>query len=240
MPDEIKEPAEVIEEKKYSEKEWKGLLGDKQSETKARQKLEATLAAKETYYEAELKDLQAKLAQKESASDENYDPEDVVSIALLNKKIASLEKKLVDMYTKEKTEMTKAEKDKLFEKSLKKAKEKYSEEKTGKGLSFDEVSEGTTRMVKENKVYGDLIFNDPDPAERAYQIGLLDPVIAKRYETYKKTLPPEGVTSKEGLKGTTVPAGFYSQEYVKKMAKTPGWIKEHLAEIQESQKKWTK
>ena len=225
---------EVITEKSYSEKEWKGLLGDKQNETRARQEAQAEAANLKT----QIAELQAKMDQKTST--DIGDPEDVVTVAMLRKERDELKKELLGMYTKEKTEEATAKRDKLIEKSLKKAREKYTEEKAGKGLTFDDVNEGTARMVKENKVYGELIFNDPDPAEKAYQVGLLDPIIAKRVETYKKTLPAEGVTSKEGLTGTTVPAGFYSQEYVKKMASTPGWIKEHLAEIRESQKKWTK
>ena len=35
---------EVTTEKSYSEKEWKGLLGDKQNETKARQEAQAKAA----------------------------------------------------------------------------------------------------------------------------------------------------------------------------------------------------
>ena len=149
MPEEILEPTE---EKKYSEKEWKGLLGDKQSETRARQEAQAKAAQ----YEVQITELKTKLDQKESKQDEKYDPEDVATIAVLNKKIDSLEKKLVDMYTKEKTEMTKAEREKLFEKSLKKARGKYTEEKVGKGLTFDEVNEGTARMIKDNKIYNFL------------------------------------------------------------------------------------
>ena len=222
------------EDGNYTPEEWKGLLGDKQNEVKARQQAQADLAATKK----DIDSLTHKIKEMEAAKKDTGDPEDVVTVAMLRKEREELKKELLDLHTKGETEKTQAQKDKLFEKSLKKAKEKYTEEKAGKGLSFDEVSEGTSRMVKENKVYGELIFNDPDPAERAYQVGLLDPVIAKRYETYKKTLPAEGVTSKEGLKGTTVPGNYYSQEYVKKMSEAQ--IKEHYPEIQESMKKWNK
>jgi len=231
---------EVITEKSYSEKEWKGLLGDKQNETRARQEAQAEAVI----YKTQLADLQAQLAKKEAV--DTRDPEDVVTVAMLKKEIADLKSLYTKTETEKEAKQTKAEqekakakREKLLEKSLKDAREKYTKEKVGKGLSFDEVSEGTTRMVEKNKVYGELIFNDSDPAEKAYEVGLLDPVIAKRYETYKKTLPPEPPANKDGLTGTTVPGGFYSQEYVKKMQGT-GWIKEHLAEIRESQKKWTK
>ena len=222
------------EDGNYTPEEWKGLLGDKQNEVKARQQAQADLAATKK----DIDSLTHKIKEMEAAKKDTGDPEDVVTVAMLRKEREELKKELLDLHTKGETEKTQAQKDKLFEKSLKKAKEKYTEEKAGKGLSFDEVSEGTSRMVKENKVYGELIFNDPDPAERAYQVGLLDPIVAKRYETYKKTLPPEGVTSKEGLKGTTVPGNYYSQEMVKKMSEPQ--IKEHYPEIQESMKKWNK
>ena len=222
------------EDGNYTPEEWKGLLGDKQNEVKARQQAQADLAATKK----DIDSLTHKIKEMEAAKKDTGDPEDVVTVAMLRKEREELKKELLDLHTKGETEKTQAQKDKLFEKSLKKAKEKYTEEKAGKGLSFDEVSEGTSRMVKENKVYGELIFNDPDPAERAYQVGLLDPIIAKRHETYKKTLPAEGVTSKEGLKGTTVPGNYYSQEMVKKMSEAQ--IKEHYPEIQESMKKWNK
>ncbi|MCJ7790522.1 MAG: hypothetical protein MUP69_10195 [Candidatus Atribacteria bacterium] len=236
MAEEVKETVlEEPKEKLYSEKEWKGLLGDKQNETRARQEAQAKVAQ----YELRLAELQSKLEQKASTVEEG-DPEDVATIAVLNKKIANLESKLTGMYTKNETDKTTTEKNKLIEKSFEAASRKYTEEKAGKGLTFDEVNEGTKRMIEKNKIYRELILEDENPGEKAYEVGLLDPIIAKRKETYKKTLPPEGVTSKEGLTGTTVPGGFYTQEYVKKMSKIPGWIKEHFAEIKESQKKWNK
>ncbi len=233
MADETVETVtEEPKEKSYSEKEWKGLLSDKQSETRARQEAQAKTAQ----YEVRLAELEAKLEKASTKEEETGDPDDVATVAAVNKKIASLEKKLLDMYTKEKTEMTTAQKNKIIEKSFKKAQENHTEEKAGKGLSFDEVNEGTKRMIEKNKKYRELILDDPDPGETAYEIGLKDPIIAKRYETYKKTLPDKTVTSKEGLEGTTVPSGFYPQEMVKKMTKEQ--ISEHWEEIEESMKKW--
>jgi len=225
----IEEP----KEKSYTEKEFKGLLSDKQNETRARQEAQAKAAQ----YEVKLAELQTQLAQKTSTTQEG-DPEDVATVAVLNQKISNLENKLTGMYTKNETDKTTTEKNKLLEKSVNDAKDKYTEAKAGKGLSFDEVNEGTARMVKENPVWGQLIMNDPNPAERAYQVGLQDPIIAKRYAIYSKTLPADRVTSKEGLQGTTIPGGFYTQEYVKKMSSTPGWIKEHYEDIAKSQEKW--
>jgi|GEM_PF-3515881 len=231
MVEEVKEVTEETQEgqkeKYYSEREWKGLLSDKQREAQARQELQARLAAKETQYEDRIAQLEAKLAEKESNIG---DPDDVATVATLKKEIARVEKKLLDMYTKER-----------INESFAKAQAKYAEDKAGKGLSFEEVNEGTKRMIERNPKYRELILNDPDPGEMAYKVGLQDPVIAKRYETYKQTMPSGKVTSKEGLEGSAAAkSGYYSQEYVKKMSKTPGWITANLDKIRESQKQWDK
>jgi uncharacterized coiled-coil protein SlyX len=223
-------------EKYYSEREWKGLLSDKQREAQARQELQARLAAKETQYEDRIAQLEAKLAEKESNIG---DPDDVATVATLKKEISRVEKKLLDMYTKEKQAETKAQMEKRINESFIDAQTKYTEDKTGKGLSFEEVNEGTTRMIARNPKYRELILNDPDPGEMAYKVGLQDPVIAKRYESYKQNMPSGKVTSKEGLEGSAAAnTGYYSQEFVKKMSKTPGWITANLDKIRESQKQW--
>jgi len=135
----------------------------------------------------------------------------------------------------------KNERETQAEKSVEKAKQKYSEEKVGKGLTWDDVLEGTKRMIKENKMYEQAIAVDKDPGELIYKIGLMDPIIAKRAETYQGSLPVGGVTPKTGLKGTTKPAGYMTQAYVKEQqAKDPGFVRAHLKEIQESQKHWNK
>lgn len=218
----VEEPKETV----YSEREWKGLLGDKQNETRARQEAQAKVAQ----YEVRLAELQSKLEQKESG--DTGDPEDVATVALLNKKIDNLEKKLLGMYTNDNVE-----------KSFQKAQDKYTEEKADKGLSFDEVNEGTKRMILKNKLYRDLILNDPNPGEKAYEVGLLDPIIAQRKETYKKTLPPKTPAPKEGLTGTTIPGGFISQEALLKIPKgeiREKYIKDHWEQIEESREKWDK
>lgn len=242
MAEEVKEVTEETQEgqkeKYYSEREWKGLLSDKQREAQARQELQARLAAKETQYEDRIAQLEAKLAEKESNIG---DPDDVATVATLKKEIARVEKKLLDMYTKEKQAETKAQMEKRINKSFIDAQSKYAEGKVGKGLSFEEVNEGTKRMIERNPKYRELILNDPDPGEMAYKVGLQDPVIAKRYETYKQTMPNGKVTSKDGLEGSAAAnSGYYSQDYVKQMSKTPGWITANLDKIRESQKQWGK
>jgi len=236
------------QEKVYSEREWKGLLSDKQRETQIRQELEGKLKSTEKEYsdlKADLEGIKAELLEKKEAL--TGDDEDVATIKQmkkivvdLKKEVAKTKEELINMYTKRETEKALTEKEKKDRKSVEKARGKYTEEKAGKGLTFDEVLEGTRRMVEKNEAYKYLIANDPDPGEMMYNIGLQDSVIAERYKAYQKELTEGRVTSKAGLGGSTVPTGYYSQEYVKKMSKVPGWIKEHLKEIQESQKQWTK
>jgi len=242
----INEPGQGEGQKTYDERQWKGLLSDKQRAVERAQQLEAKLAAIETQYDSKIKDLEAQINQKEEDLDLG-DPEDVVNNATLKKLIKGLKSELAetkkemknmkDSYLSEK----KSERETLAEKSVEKARQKYSKEKVGEGLTFDEVLEGTRRMCKENKMYEHAIAADKDPGELMYKIGLMDPIIAKRAEAYQGSLPVGGVTPKTGLKGTTKPAGYMTQAYVKEQqAKDPGFVKAHLKEIQESQKYWTK
>ena len=237
MAEEVKETIETVieepKEKSYSEKEWKGLLGDKQNETRARQEAQAEAAN----LRIQIAELKHNLEQKTSTvEDDTGDPEDVATIAKLKKEIAKAKQELLGMYTKEKEEQTTAARTKKINESYEKAISKYTEEKAGKGLSFDEVvKEGTARMIAKNRVYQDLIVNDPDPAEKAYEIGLQDPIIAKRLETYKKTLPDNPITPKTGLESKAKGA-YYTPQQVQKMSDKE--VDEHFEDIKESQKKW--
>jgi len=90
-------------------------------------------------------------------------------------------------------------------------------------------------------MYEQAIAADKDPGELIYKIGLMDPIIAKRAETYQGSLPVGGVTPKTGLKGTTKPTGYMTQAYVKEQQdEDPGFVRAHLKEIHESQKHWNK
>lgn len=246
MGEEEKKEGIQTEEKTYSERQFKGLLSDKQRAVERAQQLEAKIAAIETQYDSKIKDLESQINQKEEDLDLG-DPEDVVNNATLKKLIKSLKSELAetkkemknmkDAYLGEKQ----SEKEKQAEKSVEKARQKYSKEKVGEGMTFDEVLEGTRRMCKENKMYEHAIAADKDPGELMYKIGLMDPTIAKRAEAYQGSLPVGGVTPKTNLKGTTKPAGFLPQKYVQEQAKKdPGFIKAHLKEIKESQKYWNK
>jgi hypothetical protein len=232
MDNEVNETAEERQERVYSEKEWKGLLGDKTSETRARQEAQADVARLRAEI-AVLKD------QKTSTPEESGgDPEDVVTNAALNKRIASLENKLLNMYQKEKNQEKEQTLKERIDESFEKAKGKYTEEKAGKGLTFDEVWEGTQRMIKNNDGYKYAIAHAKNPGEEAYKIGLRDEIIAQRYETYKNKLPPSGVTPKKGLESPKVPGAFYTPQMVQKMSDQE--IDQHYEEILESQKNWGK
>ena len=98
--------------------------------------------------------------------------------------------------------------------------------------------EGTQRELKKNPSYQGVIVNSKDPGKEAYEIGLKDPVIAKRVETYKKTLPPPGVTSKKGMETKKVPGAYYTPQMVQKMSDEE--IDLHYDDITESQKSWGK
>ena len=234
------------EVKTYDERQWKGLLGDKQEAVERARTAEAKLAAIQTQYDSKIKDLESQINQKQNEL--NFgDDDDVVTNANLKKYITSLKKDL-DSAKKEMKDMKnyyleekKTERETLAKQSIEKAKAKYSEDKVGKGLTWEEVLEGTQRMIKENKMYEQAIAADKDPGELIYKIGLMDPTIAKRAEAYKRNESVPGVTSKTGLKGTTKPAGFLPQKYVQEQAKKdPGFVRKHLKEIQESQKFWSK
>jgi len=221
------------EQGNYSADEWKGLLGDKQNEVRNRQQAHADLAVSKKTIE----ELNAKIKEL-STKKEVGDPEDIMTRAEVLRLMKAQRNEMTDEYTKAETTKSKKSQEARIEASFEKAKGKYTVEKAGKGLTFDEVWEGTQRVIKDEPDQGAIIAKSKNPGEKAYEIGLRDSVIAKRLATYKKTLPPPGKADKEGLGGTTVPGAFYSQEMVKKMSEAQ--IKEHYPEIQESMKKWDK
>ena len=226
MSEEIKndDVLEEVQGKVYDQKQWDGLLGDKQKAIERARSAEAKAAAERIELEKRIKDLEESLNQKQEESIEG-DPEDVATIDLLKKavnhlkkEIANAKKELQEMYVAEKTKEKQTERDTFIQKSVEKARKEYTEEKYGKGLDFDSVLEGTQRMVKENPGYAQVIANAPNPGEIIYKIGLNDPIIAKRYEAYQKTLPEGQRVSKDSLEGTTSPAGKITYAQMLKMS----------------------
>ena len=221
------------EQGNYSPEEWKGLMGDKQNEVRTRQQLQADKAASErTIAEQRLriKELETNTAKKAG------NPEDIMTRAETEAMLRSQREDLTSEYTKNETRKSQESLNKRLYASEEKARGLHTEEKEGKGLDYDSVMAGANRQIQENPGYKEVIQNAKDPGEKAYQIGLQDEVIAKRLETYKKTLPPPGVTPKEGMKGNKVPGSYYTPKMVQDMSDKE--IDLHYEDICESQKRW--
>jgi hypothetical protein len=221
-------------EKTRTETEWKGLMTDKQNEVRARQGIQSELAVKTT----KITELEERLRTLENAPKEIKDPDATVTRAELFAEKKKTKDELVDLYKKEKAQTTAEDRAKIVNDSFNKAIKTHTKEKDGKGLSFEEVMEGTRREIAKNTKTRGLIENDTNPGEKAYQIGLQDSVIAERYKMYEKTLVEQKKIKKAGFDSTTTPGEYYSQARVKTMSKAD--IKLHLKEIRESQRSWNK
>jgi len=224
------------EQGNYTPEEWKGLLGDKQNEVRTRQQREADLAASNrTIAEQRLR---IKELESSPAKVKTGNPEDIMTRAEMEKALNARNKELEDKYTANETKKSQESLNKRLLASEEKARSVHTEEKEGKGLDYDSVMTGTNRQIQENPGYKAVIQKAKNPGEKAYQIGLQDSVIAKRLETYKKTLPPPGITPKEGMKGKKVPGSYYTPQMVQKMSDEE--IDLHYDDIIESQKRWGK
>lgn len=225
----------VLGEKTRTEKEWDGLMTDKKNEVRARQQLQSESGVKDL----KIAELNEKLRNSESAPNEpTKDPNETVTRGEMVAENQKTKKELIAQYEKEKKELVEETRTKFVDKSFNAAIKLHTEKKEGKGLSFDDVMEGTKREILKNPTTRQLIENDTNPGEKAYQIGLQDSVIAERFAIYKKTLAEQKKAPKVGMDGTTIPGEYYSLERVKKM--TRAQIREHYAEIQESRKSWNK
>lgn len=221
------------EEKKYTEKEWNGLMTDKQNEVRARQQMQSELAVKNVKIAEQEKQIEDILSSPGETDEELEKP--VTRADLLAEK-KKTKKELMDLHKKETDVASEEAKTKFVNDSFTMAIKEHTIEKDGKGLSFDDVMEGTKREILKNAKNKELIENDVNPGEKAYQIGLQDTTIAERYKMYQKTLAEQKKIPKKGMAGTEIPGEYYSQARVNKMSKED--IKLHLAEIRESQKQW--
>lgn len=224
------------EDGNYTPKEWEGLMGDKQNEVRTRQQLQADKSVSDrTIAEQRLriKELESSPAKVKAGN-----PEDIMTRAEMEKALNARDKGLEDKYTANETKKSQESLNKRLLASEEKARSLHTEEKEGKGLDYNSVMAGTNRQIQENPGEKTVIQNAKNPGEKAYEIGLRDSIIAKRLETYKKTLPPPGVTSKEGMKGKKVPGSYYTPQMVQKMSDAD--IDEHYDDIIESQKTWGK
>jgi len=222
------------EDGNYTPDEWKGLMGDKKNEVRTRQQVQADLAvSNKTIAEQRLR---IKELESSPAKVKVGNPDDIMTRAETEKMLRSQREELTSEYTKNETKKSQESLNKRLMASEEKARSTHTEEKEGKGLDYDSVMAGTNRQIQENPGYKEVIQKAKDPGERAYRIGLQDSVIAKRLETYKKTLPPPGITPKEGMKAKKVPGSYYTPQMVKKMSDAE--IDEHYDDILESQKRW--
>lgn len=224
------------EEGLYSEQEFKGLLTDKQNEVRARQDEQALNAASKI----EIATLNARIKSLEaSPKEENLgNLDDTVTKRDLLDALKKQKKELTEGYEADKQTMTAKQKEDAIEASFDEARGIMTEEKMGKGLDFDEVWEGTKRMLKKKPALKAVITSAKNPGQEAYDIGLQDPTIAKRVTLDKKNFPDQKRTPKTGLDSTEIPAQYFSQERVGKM--TAKEIQANLPAIRESQKKWKK
>lgn len=220
------------EEKTRTETEWSGLMTDKQNEVRIRQQMQsesAVLKVKIAEQEKQIEDLLSPGETEESLKEP-------VTRADLLAEGKKTKKELTDLYKKETDAVSEEAKTKFVNDSFTVAIKEHTVEKDGKGLSFDDVMEGTKREILKNAKNRELIENDANPGEKAYQIGLQDSVVAERHKMYEKTLAEQKKIPKKGMAGTEIPGEFYSQARVAGMSKED--IKLHLKEIRESQPQW--
>jgi len=230
------------EEGLYSKDEWNGLLTDKQNEVRNRQQTQAELAVAKT----ELGSLNERIKALEKAPKEEVieNGDDMVTKKELIAQLKQQRKEMTDGYEadkkNDKDNTTKKQKEAAVDKSFANAKKSMTEEKMGKGLDFDSVWEGAKRFlaIKSNASYKAVITSADNPGEKAYEIGLLDPIIAKRVALDKKNFPDQIRTPKIGLDTTEVPSNYFSQERVKGMSRAE--IEANIKSIRESQKTWNK
>ncbi|MDO9463779.1 MAG: hypothetical protein Q7J67_00520 [bacterium] len=229
-----------VGEKTRTETEWKGLMTDKQSETRARQQIQSELAVKNL----KLTELEGQIQELMLSSEGNgKDLNETVTRAELLAEKKKTKQELMDLHKAETVKSSEVERTNFVNKSFTEAIKKHTVEKDGKGLSFDDVMEGTKRQISENSTNRTLIENDTNPGEKAYQIGLQDPVIAERHEMYKKTLAERKKIPKVGMEGTLAPEEIITQERLLAIpagAEREKFIKDHYEVIQASQKTWEK
>lgn len=224
------------EQGNYTPEEWSGLMNDKQSEVKTRQQTQAELAIAR----AEVSSLSERIKALESKPKDEVieNPNDTVTRLELVNALKKQRKELTDGYENDKKTMTKKQKEAAVDRSFESSRKSKTEEKMGKGLDFDSVWEAAKRVIEKNPGYKAVILSDPNPGEKAYEIGLLDPVIAKRNALMKKNFSDPKRISKLGLDSTDIPNNYFSQERVSKMSEKE--IEANLPAIRESQKTWKK
>ena len=91
-------------------------------------------------------------------------------------------------YEKDKKESKKEQREAFIDKSFEKARDTMTEAKMGKGLDFDTVWAACQKVIAKEPGYKAVISTSKNPGAKAYEIGLLDPEIAKLSALQKKTI----------------------------------------------------
>ncbi len=186
----------------------KGILRDLQEERERRRKAEE-LAERTA---REISELREQFNAKIAAADEKP-VEDDIKLGDDDLTTFGAIKKYTDKMIREKVEPM-AKKIAAYEQEIfankilnseKAAKEKYNVAAVGSELAYDKVfEEGTREMVKMNPGFVEAIRNSPNPAETAYEIGLLHPKFknirqkSQAEEIVEKIAAPKAVTGRTG------------------------------------------
>jgi len=190
---------------------FKGLLRDVQSERKSRQTAEEAL--REVREENQM--LTEELAGKtdETGHEDDNGAEDEGEYLTVGRAKKLLAKTLEEGKVAETEEKQQALAQRFAE-SEEKAKEEFTTEKMGEGLDYSTVlKEGYKKMVAHNPGYQQVVKNSRDPAREAYQIGLLEPEIAKRLDAQKNTKLLASMRVGGGPKGAIETASLEQQDY---------------------------
>lgn len=185
----------------------KGILRDLQEERERRRKAEEL--AERTAREVE--QLKEQFNAKIAAADDK--PEEDIKLADDDLTTFGAIKKYTDKMIREKVEPMAKKiawyEQKVFQDNIlnseKAAKDKYSAAAVGADLAYDKVfEEGTREMVKINPGFIEAIRNSPNPAETAYEIGMLHPKFknvrqkSQAEELVEKIQSPKAVTGRTG------------------------------------------
>ena len=162
---------------------FKGLLSDKQRETQRRQELEQRVS-----------ELQAEIAADRSQKpSETEEPAETELMTFGDFKKLQAKQKTESQQESEKRQ--RIEMNRRFAQAESMARDKYTAEKTGKGLDFDTVfRDGFEPLVRMKPHLLQIVAQDENPAEMAYTLGLTHPELAQRIEAVRTSRLLEKIT----------------------------------------------
>lgn len=171
-----------------------GIIKDNQSERKSRQDADSEIER--------LRGVNVTLTEELAAKPEPKKDNELDENAYLT--VGEAKKLLAQASEEKKSEDTKKQQADLqikFSKSEATAKVEFTTEKMGEGLDYSSVLKGYGRMVQKNPAYHQVMLSAENPSKQAYEIGLLDPEIAKLVEASKN------VKLLDKMKGSDIPKG---------------------------------